>query len=156
MKTLPKALLFLSFVLIASIFTFGQIKKSKSSVRDPTQGRSLTHYVQGHYTCRAYRAPRNCEKEKFDELIWKFWTEKIKGYATITYYGIDASTTRHVFVEPNKKNQWQLIQRNISRSAISPNIHIENKPTAFSVERIESKSNEWTLLFKDKLGRVIE
>lgn len=159
MRNLFKITLFSLTILICFNSAFSQAKKSKQLSKNLLQGRALTKYIQANFTCRFPNTEINCDERKFIDFIWKHWTEKTKAYTTITYFGIDSSLTKHIFIEPNKQNRWQVVQRVVRNHAFAKlNNLIEDLPTAFFVERVDdkSKSNEFTLVFKNKSGKIIK
>ena len=159
MKNFVKVILLFLIVLALFNSIFGQNKKSKLIQTSLLQGRDLTHYTQFNYfDCRfSLRQNDKCDEEKVREFIEDCWTEKHLCYITITYSGIDISNTKHIFIEPNQKDEWQIIRR-LERNAVRIKSVIEDLPTAFSIEKVEYKrqNGEWRLVFKNKLGKVID
>ena len=152
--------IFLSLIVLAVFSSiFGQNKKSKAIQTSILQGRDLTHYAKFNYfDCRySLRQNDKCDEEKVREFIEDCWTEKHLCYITITYNGTDSGSTKHIFIEPNQKNQWQIFRR-LQRSDIRTKNLIEDLPNAFSIEKLEAKERkgQWILIFKSKLGKIID
>ena len=159
MKNFVKVILLFLIVLAVFSSIFGQNKKSKLIEKNLLQGRDLTHYAQVNYfDCRfSLRLNDKCDKQKAREFIEDCWTEKHLCYITITYNGTDSGSTKHIFIELNQKNQWQIVRR-LERSDIRIKNPIEDLPTAFSVEKVKDKrrKGEWSLVFKNKFGKIID
>lgn len=157
---------FLRIILVSLTFllcfnsSFGQIKNFRS-INDLLQNRNLTQYVQKNLTCN-FNAPapvNECQGNKINTFIWNCWTEKIKGYLTVTYVGIDFALTQHIFIEPTRQNQWRVAQRIVRSHTMSKsNNLVEDIPTAFSVEQVKSQNepDQWKLVFRNKFGKVIK
>jgi hypothetical protein len=128
------------------------------------QNRDLSEYIDGgHFTKGGLISKKNscfdCDEKKVRDFIWKNWTEKKRAYIRITYNGIDAWSTSHIFIEPNENGEWRVAWRIARRHTIPEyNDLITDVPTIFTIERVDNKpeKGEWALVFKDKTGNIIE
>lgn len=109
MKNFAKVIICLLFVITCSNFVFGQSRKTKLSNADFLQERDLTKYAQEHFWCGGFRKSDECNKEKMADFVWECWKNKTLCYLTISLNGVDSFYTKHLFVEPNKKNQWAVL-----------------------------------------------
>jgi len=155
------------FSLIAITFlnpVFGQKPQSKVFSPDNTiisksiiQKREITKYFDsGAFRCGFFSTEGECDYEKIRNIIWQCWNEKILCYLTISSSSVDASRTEHIFIEPNKRNQW-LVVRRAENSHTIPKFRkpIHDLPIVHSVTWRKDKS-EQILIFKNKFGRIIE
>jgi hypothetical protein len=86
----------------------------------------------------------------------KLWTEKILCYLTISASGVDSSYDEHIFIEPNKNNQWQIIRRSKSGHSISQYRQpIHDLPRVYYLEWRKNKKDK-VLIFKNKFKKIIE
>ena len=126
-----------------------------------TQNRNMTQYEQGgHFYCnRWYRTDMNEGKlgeKKVCDFISQHLTEKKRGYIRISCNGVDMSNTFHIFVEPNEKNEWEVITRNIFNHTEKDDNYGQATSLEFiSVECSEDKSKkgDWKIVFLSKDGR---
>jgi hypothetical protein len=52
------------------------------------------------------------------DFIWKHWQEKKPGYFRISLNGVDATSTSHIFIEPDAKGDWQITWRIVRNHAL--------------------------------------
>jgi hypothetical protein len=139
-------------------------KNGELNTRDITQNRDMTQYEQGgHIICGGLISKENsdnkCDEIKVRDFIWGNWNKKKRSYITITYNGIDAVSTSHIFIEPNDQDEWRLAWR-IVRLHTMPEYSnlITDMPTIFNIERVENKpeKGQWALVFKNKEGNILE
>jgi hypothetical protein len=176
------ALNILLILLVLSTAIFGQKKQTKIdetkntkaeviwkdngelTTKDIKQRRDLTQYDEGGYfDCRHWIAedePRGiCDEKKIRDFIWQHWTKKKRGYARITYDSVDAKSTSHIFIEPDEKGEWSVAWRIVRFHAIAQlNNQITDVEKIVNVERFENKpkKGEWALVFKNRIGSVME
>ena len=138
---------------------FGE--NGEATIKDITQKRNMTQYEQGgNFDCRTYifNGKRGeCDKNKFRDFIWQNWFEKKRAYVRVTENSPDVGGTFHYFIEPDKNGEWSIIRRLVRWHALPPGIReIVDFPKVFSVEQIKDKTNKenWTLVFKDKAGKI--
>lgn len=164
MNDFAKILLFSLVVIISFSSAFGQKQTIKVFSPDNAlvskniiQKREITKYIDGGaFRCGFYSYKGDCDYEKVRKIIWQCWTEKTLCYLTITWLGVDASRTEHIFIEPNKNNQWLVVRRDKrSHAVLQLKKTIYDLPKAYSVEWSTDK-NERILLFKNKFGKVIQ
>lgn len=154
------------FFVVAICFstTFGQIKLNKVFSPDNstiskkiTQKRIITEYFDGGaFRCGSLNRKGECDIKKFREIIWQCWNEKTLCYLKMTGQGVDMSSVEHIFIEPNKENQWTIVRRNeIFHFVPELRKPLHNLPLAYSVDWKE-KDGEKVLLLKNKFGKVID
>jgi len=100
-----------------------------------------------------------CDENKIRDFIWQHWTNSHRSYIRVTYSSVDASGTFHIFIEPDKKGVWSVFWRIVRSSALPGSLpEITDVGKIVSVERIEDKPKigEWALVFKNKLGEIVE
>lgn len=178
--------IFQLFVLTTLIFlpsvVFGQqkqveIKETKNtraeiiwkdngelSIKDVTQKRDMTQYADGGYfDCRGWVSKDAfrgiCDEKKIRDFLWQHWTEKKRAYVRVTYDSVDAKSTSHIFVEPNENGEWSVAWRIVRFHAIPQlNNQITDVAKIVSVERVENKpkKGDWVLVFKNKIGDIME
>lgn len=130
---------------------------------DIAQKLDMHQYTQGgHIDCCQYGSADSlslkCDMKNVRNFIWQQWTEKRRGYITISGDSVDYQGTQHIFIEPDDKDNWQIISINVRFQAISkPPFFIDKAIYMTSVNRVEnnSENNEWTLILKDKSGKVV-
>jgi hypothetical protein len=164
MKKFIKILLIFLFVLNLFSAIFGQKEMSKVFSPDNSiisksvfQKRDITQYFDGgNFRCGLSSSESECDYKKIREAIWQCWTEKTLCYLTISAVGVDSSYDQHIFIEPNKNNQWQVVRRvengHTMRQFRKP---IHDLPRVYFLEWRKNK-DEKVLIFKNKLGKVIE
>jgi hypothetical protein len=96
------------------------------------------------------------------EFVWQHWKEKKRAYLIITFHSVDATSTTHLFIEPDDLGVWS-----ISRRIVRHHGEIDDLPKTFSVQRINLKDKNnskiisvdstpdpksYVLLFIDKDG----
>ena len=133
------------------------------TTKNIAQKRDTSQYIWGgHIDCRGWAIKDElsfeCDKTKVGDFIWQNWTNKKRGYITISGDSVDALSTMHIFIEPNKSGEWTIIERFARFQAVSRDspYYIDDYPNIISVTRIERKNNisEWSYVFKDKSGKT--
>jgi len=82
----------------------------------------------GHFDCREftreaiYKRPKE-EKARIASamgnaraFIWEHWQSKKRGYIRITFNSVDATSTSHIFIEPDSSGVWQVTWRIVRHS----------------------------------------
>ncbi len=160
MRKFVKYLILFLFVSNSVNSIFGQTEVSKVFSPDNSiisksvlQKRDITQYFdRGNFRCGLFGYESECDYKKIREVIWRCWTKKTLCYLTIGASSIDSSYNEHIFIEPNKNNQWQVIRRSESPQ-YRQSIH--NLPRVYYLEWRENK-NEKVLIFKNKFRKIIE
>ena len=150
--------------LIFSVPILGQHKLPKIVSVDNSitpkaiiQKRIITKYFYGGtFSCKKIGTIEvKCDYQKFLEIIWQCWNEKTLCYLKLIHSGVDGGAVEHIFIEPNKKNQWLVVRRKEYWSALYKSKRpIENLPIVYSVDWSE-RDGEKILLLKDNFGKVI-
>ncbi len=139
-------------------------ENNELTTKDLTQNRDLNQYDQGgHFDCRGLIAKNEsrvqCNENKIRDFIWQHWTKKKRGYIRVTYNSVDATSTSHIFIEPNEKSEWQITWK-IARLHAMPkyNSLLTDILGITSVERIkdEPEKGKWALMFKNKSGSIVQ
>ena len=128
-----------------------------------TQKRDISQYtLGGHIDCRRWgkenKLSVECKKNSLRDFIWQLWTDKKRGYITQSGDSVDASSTAHIFIEPDKKGNWNIVIRIARFQAITGGSYfIDNLSFITSVKRIEDSTNKdgWKLLLNSKSGNTI-
>ena len=162
MNSFAKLLLISLIVIIFPASAIGQKVKSKVFLPDDysrsvIQKRDISKYFDGGaFRCGFSGLKGECDYEEIRKVIWQCWSEKTLCYLTISWSGIDSARTEHVFVEPDQNNQWLIARRaQNSHAVIIVRKSLQDLPKAYSVEWRDDK-NEKVLIFKNKLGKVID
>ena len=127
-----------------------------------TENRDLAKYVDGgFFDCRGWidaQKRQLCDEHKLRDFIWKQWHEKSRGYVRVTYDSVDAVSTSHIFIEPDKSGNWSVKWR-IARWHALPggSNQITNIENIAAVEQSGNiKTYRWFLVFKNEAGAIIE
>ncbi len=62
-------------------------------------------------------------------FLWEHWRDRKRGYLIITLSSVDATSTSHVFVEPDDMGRWRVYWRIVRHTG-----EINDLPTYYSVE----------------------
>jgi len=138
--------------------------KGELTAKDIAQKRTMASYADGGYfDCRGWvpkDEPRGtCDQKKIRDFIWRHWNEKTRGYIRVTYNSVDARSTSHIFIEPDKNDEWSICWRIVRWHAIP---QLSNQITEISkivsIDRVQDKpkKGEWMIEFKNKSGKVME
>jgi len=124
-----------------------------------TDHRDLTAYDDGgHFDCRRYtndsaKDQANAETRISYSLndarnfIWKHWQDKTRrGYLRISMNSVDASSTSHIFIEPDAKGDWRVVWRIVQNHALLRHGLLNDVPTIRSIEQ-ESSGSSYILVF---------
>ena len=49
------------------------------------------------------------------EFIWDHWTQQRRAYLRLEFTGVDASSTAHLFIEPDDQGRWNIVWRAVLR-----------------------------------------
>jgi hypothetical protein len=158
MRKFVKCLILFLFISNSVDSLFGQKEMSKvfspdSSIisKSVLQKRDITQYFDGgNFRCGLFGSESGCDYKKIREVIWRCWTEKTLCYLTIGASSVDSPYNEHIFIEPNKNNQWQVIRRSESGHSIPQyRQSIHDLPRVYYLEWRKNK-NEKVLIFKNK------
>ncbi len=134
-----------------------------------TQDRNLRLYEQGgHCDCEMIFSLQAGKLEqttilrrvKFDlenarRFIWNHWEQKQRGYIRLSFRGIDAGSTWHIFIEPDGEENWVVNIREVVTQAMEE-ARLHDLAKISFVERKRKSKNESELIFKDVTGTTIE
>jgi hypothetical protein len=85
--------------------------------------RDLTIYdYGGHIDCRVGMvrysdetakdvSKERCQLSKLRDFVWEHWQTKKRAYIRISFDTVDAVSTSHLFIEPDRDGQWQVAWR---------------------------------------------
>lgn len=108
------------------------------------EGRDLKRYDDGGNCFQAQWRPAQgrprCSLRHVRNFIWRHWRDKHQGYIRVTFEGIDAFATNHIFIEPNAFGHWQIIWR-FAGVLASPQPHIDQVRTAPTIIEVLKISN---------------
>lgn len=115
--------------------------------------RSLSVYdAGGHFNCREYAKDVNCDFSKIRDFIWQHWQNKQRGYIRVTFDSVDAVSSSHIFIEPDKSGTWHIAWHNHVLTDIPEIIFLEQaKP-----EKTETDGGKFILVFKNNEGDEIQ
>src|SRR4030095_525617 len=95
------------------------------------QGRDIVKYdrlVLNSKATFAFERSHDPVLSKARQFLWQHWKNRRLGYLTLTGHSVDASSTSHVFVEPDNDGRWRVAWRIVRGSG-----EIDDLPTYFSV-----------------------
>jgi hypothetical protein len=100
------------------------------STPDIAQGRNLDSYsrlrpLDGGLDFRKNRQAFTEARE----FLWTHWNEHLNAYLVFTVHTVDATTTWHIFVEPDETDQWCLVWRMVRDTG-----EVRDVGTFYSVE----------------------
>lgn len=139
-------------------------KNAELTTKGITQNRDMRQYEQGGYfDCRGW-APKGetrgeCSEIKIQNFIWQNWASKKRAYIRVTHNSVDATSTSHIFIEPDKNGEWRIAWRIVRAHAIPElNNLIHDILSIVSVEQIKDKPVKglWALAFKNKSGQIVQ
>lgn len=121
--------------------------------------RTLSLYDDaGHFDCRrfsqdaTYKRPEE-EKTRIAsamksarDFIWEHWQSKKRGYIRITFNSVDATSTSHIFIEPDARSVWQVTWR-----IVRHNDRVDDLPPIRIIEQ-KNVRGETVLVFKTADG----
>ena len=99
------------------------IKDGELTTSDVAQQRDLASYASGgHINCRdgmvryggesaADFSSERCQLPKLRDFVWEHWQAKKRGYIRISFDSVDAVSTSHLFIEPDKDGKWHVAWR---------------------------------------------
>ena|SRR5947199_119058 len=106
-----------------------------------TGTRNMSLYEDGtHFDCRrftqaALKKPNEenariaSATKRARAFIWEHWQSKKRGYIRITFNSVDATSTSHIFIEPDSSGLWQVRWR-----IVRHNNEVDDVPTIRIVE----------------------
>ena len=111
---------------------------------DIAQKRDLTIYDDGgHINCRLGMVRHSdeatndfgregCQIPRLRDFVWEHWQSKKRAYIRISFDTVDAVSTSHLFIEPDRDGQWHVawrIVRHLNEITDIPNIRsIRQRP----------------------------
>jgi hypothetical protein len=124
--------------------------------------RNMSLYEDGgHFDCRgvtlvALKKP-NEERTRIASamkrartFIWEHWQLKKRGYVRLTFNSVDATSTSHIFIEPDSDGVWQVTWR-----IVRHNDELDDVPTIRAVER-KDVDGHTVLMFMAADGTQLE
>jgi hypothetical protein len=116
----------------------------------------------GHFDCRRftkeaiYKRPEEektriaAATEHARDFIWQHWQAKKRGYIRITFNSVDATSTSHIFIEPDASGVWQLTWR-----IVRHNDRVNDVPPIRIIEQ-KNERGDTLLVFKTANGEEQE
>jgi len=109
-------------------------REGKSYVADGVaQGRNLGRYERldlADPEPRTVGDPlRDSVLAQARNFLWLNWHERKRAYLTLTLSSVDATSTAHVFIEPDETGRWRVYWRGVRSNGV-----IDDSPTAYSME----------------------
>jgi hypothetical protein len=116
----------------------------------------------GHFDCRRFTQEaiyKRREEEKARiasamksarDFIWEHWQSKKRGYIRITFNSVDATSTSHIFIEPDSSGVWQVTWR-----IVRHNNEVDDLPPIRIIER-KNVGGEAVLVFNAADGEEQE
>jgi hypothetical protein len=62
-------------------------------------------------------------------FLWQHWSNRKSGYLTLTGSSVDATSTSHIFIEPDETGRWRIAWR-----IVRDNGRIHDLPTYYAVD----------------------
>lgn len=77
------------------------------------QNRNLSEYDYGGTFRLCFTPVKECEalENRARDFILKQWQHKKRAYIIVEYRGADVEGEKHLFIEPNKNGQWEIVLR---------------------------------------------
>lgn len=126
------------------------------TTQDIIENRNKSIYVLGgHFNCSFFRNKNfsqiKLKERKARDFLWKYWKENRRAYFSITYSSEDATSTGHIFIEPNEQGIWRIVWRWVRH-----NNRVVDLPEIVAVEKVRSRisNTDFGLQLKDKEGEV--
>src|SRR5204862_3276080 len=102
-------------------------------IDDVAQGRDLTQYERLELADPEPRVVsdqrRNPVLGEARTFLWRHWQDRQRAYLLLTLSSVDATSTSHVFVEPDEVGDWRVYWR-----AVRHNSEVDDSPTGYSME----------------------
>jgi hypothetical protein len=108
-------------------------KNSELTTVDIAQGRNLSLYDDGrHFNCYfIYEGDEpECSIPAVRDFIWQHWQSQRRGYVRLTRGSIDAVSTSHIFIEPDRRGAWHVVWRVVRHSG-----EVNDMPDIISVRQ---------------------
>ncbi len=83
-------------------------------------------------------------------FIWEHWQSKKRGYIRITFNSVDATSTSHIFIEPDSYGVWRVTWRIVRR-----NNEVDDLPPIRIIVR-KTVGAEYVLVFNAADGKEQE
>ena len=131
-------------------------KKVGVTSKDVAQKRDLTRYEDGgHFFCGgrfggASMGPselEECDRVRIRNFIWNHWQNKTMGYVVFTGNSVDAVSTSHIFIEPDKNGKWHVAWRIVRHHG-----EIDDLPEIVQIEKRKQRSDSFILILRDVEG----
>jgi hypothetical protein len=120
---------------------------STLTVKDVSQGRDLHRYDKLVVTDVVPRTVKDKGRETFlhqaRNFIWSHWRVRMRGYLVLTGSSVDATSTSHVFIEPDDAGKWRVYW-----SIVRHKSEIDDLPTTYDLRLTEENK----LQFRDVCG----
>ena len=102
-------------------------------IDDVAQGRDLTQYERLELADPEPRVVsdqrRNPVLSQARTFLWRHWQDRKRAYLLLTLSSVDATSTSHVFVEPDEVGRWRVYWRGVRH-----NSEVDDSPTDYSME----------------------
>jgi hypothetical protein len=102
-------------------------------IDDVAQGRVLTHYERLELADPEPRVVSDQRRNPFlaqaRTFLWRHWQDRKRAYLLLTLISVDATSTSHVFVEPDEVGRWRVYWRGVRH-----NSEVDDSPTDYSME----------------------
>lgn len=122
--------------------------------------RDLTKYADGGHFKFKYFSLKPDERSKDISSLAKFLVDRLEGkhlaYVRATFTGIDAGTTYHFFVEPDRGGRWAVTTKMAGWHALPNGDRIVDFPRAYRLAKAEHDPNIIELKFFGKSDQEIE
>jgi len=126
------------------------------TTQDIIENRDKSIYISGgHFNCSFFHNKKSSQiklkEKKARDFLWKYWKEKRRAYFSITYSSEDATSTGHIFIEPNERGLWRIIWRWVRH-----NNKVTDLPEIVAVEKVKNRvtKTDFGLQLRDKEGKV--
>ena len=103
------------------------------TVDDVAQGRDLSRYERLEL---ADPKPRTVADRHRDPILaqartflWQHWQDRKRGYLLLTLSSVDATSSSHVFIEPDESGRWRVYWR-----AVRSHGEVDDAPTSYSMK----------------------
>jgi hypothetical protein len=115
----------------------------------------------GHFDCRKFTREAIYKRPKDETriaaamgnartFIWEHWQSKKRGYIRITFNSVDATSTSHIFIEPDSSGVWQVTWR-----IVRHNNEVDDLPPIRIIDR-KNVDGEAVLVFRAADGEEQE
>lgn len=128
---------------------------------DIAQNRDLTLYDDGgHVNCRVGMlrysgettndfSRERCQVQRSRDFVWGHWQTKKRAYIRISFDTVDAVSTSHLFIEPDRDGRWHVawrIARHSNEITDIPDIRSIRQRPAMREDIFECRCDPGTIL----------